>query len=133
MIIITILSNVILGYILSKEAANKLIEGKQDEIYTQARLLSQIYSTLVKPSIERIAMIQYNAQKGENKRSYEEILKDVRKNYLETPLRDYTKALNESFEESGAGFYFSDLGRVIAFERNSFSTVELEYPSCNVI
>jgi len=118
MIIITILSNVILGYILSKEAANKLIEGKQDEIYTQARLLSQIYSTLVKPSIEGIAMIQYNAQKGENKRSYEEILKDVRKNYLETPLRDYTKALNESFEESGAGFYFSDLGRVIAFESN---------------
>jgi two-component system sensor histidine kinase AtoS len=118
MIIITILSNVILGYILSKEAANKLIEGKQDEIYTQARLLSQIYSTLVKPKIEGIAMIQYNAQKGENKRSYEEILKDVRKNYLETPLRDYTKALNESFEESGAGFYFSDLGRVIAFESN---------------
>jgi len=68
--------------------------------------------------MEMLAEEQYRSQKGENKRSYEEILKDIRYYYLETPLRDYTKALNESFEELGAGFYFADLGKVIAFESN---------------
>jgi len=118
MIVITILGNSVLGYLLSREASQKLIEGKQDELYTQAKLLSKIYLTLVKPRMEMLAEEQYRSQKGENKRSYEEILKDIRYYYLETPLRDYTKALNESFEELGAGFYFADLGKVIAFESN---------------
>lgn len=118
MIVITILGNSVLGFLLSREASQKLIEGKQDELYTQAKLLSKIYLTLIKPRIEMLAEEQFKAQKGGDKRSYEEILKDVRENYLETPLRDYTKALNESFEELGAGFYFADLGRVLAFESN---------------
>lgn len=112
------MGNSVLGYLLSREASQKLIEGKQDELYTQAKLLSKIYLTLVKPRMEMLAEEQYRSQKGENKRSYEEILKDIRYYYLETPLRDYTKALNESFEELGAGFYFADLGKVIAFESN---------------
>lgn len=118
LIVITILGNSVLGFLLSREASQKLIEGKQDELYTQAKLLSKIYLTLVKPRMEMLAEEQYRAQKGGEKRSYEDILKDIRKNYLETPLRDYTKALNESFEELGAGFYFADLGRVVAFESN---------------
>lgn len=118
MIVVVILGNTVLGYILAKEATQKLIEGKQDELYTEAKLLSKIYLSLVKPRIEMLALEQYNAQKTEKKRSYEDILKDIRANYLETPLRDYTKALNESFEELGAGFYFNDLGKVIAYESN---------------
>lgn len=118
MIAITISGNLILGYILSEEATKKLIEGKQDGIYIQAKLLSQIYSDLVKPSIEDIAIRQYTSQKGEDKRTYDEILAEVRNNFLETPLRNYTKALNGSFEELGAGFYFTDLNKVVAFESN---------------
>ena len=66
------MGNSVLGYLLSREASQKLIEGKQDELYTQAKLLSKIYLTLVKPRMEMLAEEQYRSQKGENKRSYEE-------------------------------------------------------------
>jgi two-component system, NtrC family, sensor histidine kinase AtoS len=118
-IFIVIVGNIILGYSLTQEATKKLLDVKREKLNGYAQNLSQTYMTIVRPIIESQAREQYDSQKPYKTRSYEEILKETRSTRIELPLRDFTHIINSSYDELGAGFYFTDLKRAVAYSGNS--------------
>lgn len=112
--------NLTLGWILTDSAVQKLRDEKQENLNNHAANLSKIYLNSIKPTLEKDAKTQFESQNkwDPEKRTEAEILKILRAGWLEGRLDSHTEFIVNLNEEMGAGFYFSDQKKVMAFRAN---------------
>lgn len=114
--VLIVAGNLTLGYIITDASIQKLTQEKQEKIEHQARYLVKMYNDTILTSIRDTAQKHFDAQKiYGGKLTIEEMVKKTRKNYLENSLLELTKQIVDLDEEMGAGFYFKDFNRVLAF------------------
>ncbi len=114
--LLVILGNGILAVFIVRQSTESLLVEKHEKLGQHARYLASNYTDVVVVHQQRDAGIQFKAQRGDDIRSVEDIYADMRKFWLETALKDHTRQLMSHSSELGAGFYFSDLNRILAFQ-----------------
>jgi two-component system, NtrC family, sensor histidine kinase AtoS len=119
-LILIVACNLTLGWILTQSSVQKLTDEKVENLNNHAKYLANIYQTSIEPSLQKDAKKQFDAQSewDPGKRSYDSIYKDARAFWLEGRLLEKTEFIVNLNEEMGAGFYFSDQKRVMAFRAN---------------
>lgn len=114
--LLVILGNGFLAVFIVRQYTESLVREKYEKLGQHARYLAQVY-IIIDNNTQNNARTQFNAQnQGPDFRSYEDIYAQQRQEWLESPLKDHTGGLMEYSQELGAGFYFSDLQRIMAFQ-----------------
>ncbi len=116
--LLVILGNGFLAVFIVQQSVESLMTEKYEKLETLANYMSNLYTVVINVNLEGWIQVNYDANKDKNKEPYETFRKTMRDIYLEAPLKEYSGILIHSSEELGAGFYFSDLNRILAFQLN---------------